>query len=394
MMNRFRLGSFFISIVLVSMVSTIYSSCSSRISQVKTEETAALEVNDVRLSDNPDKTEVIVSGSGHIPYTTFRLTDPPRLILDLAGTSLGNFKEKIEVMGGEVVSIIPKEGEKPNMVSRLEIVLTGLAESNVRRDGDSLIVEILKTPAIAEEARDGGGIPEEAKAEIKGLEPQMAEERVFPPARNISKIDIDKSEKGIKVTVTGDGEMKPNTFIVGERRLVFDIPDTMSQVKPANIQVDHPILKRIRIGQHKDPEKVRIVLDLNKLTPYIVDKKGDQFIVFLGESIPTKVTIEERSEEVGKEAPKVADVPLPETKPTEIIPVAKEEVPAPLETKLDKDVAAEIPNTISPPNQEVSADKGAEAAKKEGHKDMKEGSSDASRTREDLAQSQVTPQTS
>lgn len=391
-MNRFRLGSFFISIVLVSMVSIIYSSCSPRVSQVKTEETAILEVNDVRLSDNPDKTEVIVSGSGHIPYTTFRLTDPPRLILDLAGTSLGNFKEKIEVKGGEVVSIIPKEGEKPNMVSRLEIVLTGLAESNVRRDGDSLIVEILKTPAIAEEAIDGGGIPEEAKAEIKGPEPKMAEEKILPPARNISKIDIDKSEKGIKVTVTGDGEMKPNTFIVGERRLVFDIPDTMSQVKPTSIQVDHPILKRVRIGQHKDPEKVRIVFDLNKLTPYIVDKKGDQFIVFLGESIPTKVTIEERPEEARKDAPKVADVPLPETKPTEMIQVAKEEVPAPLETK--KDVTAEIPNIISPPNKEVTADKGAEAAKKEGHEDVKEGSSDASRTREEMAQGEVTPQTS
>ncbi|HLF87043.1 MAG TPA: hypothetical protein VI584_08170, partial [Nitrospiria bacterium] len=79
MMNRFRLGSFFISIVLVSMVIVIYSSCSPRVTQVKTEETSVLEINDVRLSDNPDKTEVIVSGSGHIPYTTFRLTDPPRL---------------------------------------------------------------------------------------------------------------------------------------------------------------------------------------------------------------------------------------------------------------------------------------------------------------------------
>ena len=153
-MNRFKLGSFFISIVLVSMVSIIYSSCSPRVSQVKTEETAALEVNDVRLSDNPDKTEVIVTGSGHIPYTTFRLTDPPRLILDLAGTSLGNFKEKIEAKGGEVVSIIPKEGKKPNMVSRLEIVLTGLVESNVRRDRDSLIIEILKTPGQEEVAKE------------------------------------------------------------------------------------------------------------------------------------------------------------------------------------------------------------------------------------------------
>ncbi len=391
-MNRFRLGSFFISIVLASMVSIIYFSCSPRVSQVKMEETATLEVNDVRLSDNPDKTEVIVSGSGHIPYTTFRLTDPPRLILDLAGTSLGNFKEKIEAKGGEVVSIIPKEGQKPNMVSRVEIVLTGLAESNVRRDRDNLIVEILKTPARAEEAREGRGIPEEAKAEIKGLEPQMIEEKVLPPARNISKIDIDKTEKGIKVTVTGDGEMKPNTFIVGERRLVFDIPDTMSQVKPTSIQVDHPILKRIRIGQHKDPEKVRIVFDLNKLTPYIVDKKGDQFIVFLGESIPTKVTTEERQEEARKEAPKVAEAPLPETKPAEMIPVTKEEVPAPLETK--KEVFAEIPKVISPPNKEVSADKGAGAAKKEGHEEVKEGSSDASGTREEIVQSEVTPQAS
>ncbi len=377
MMNRFRLGSFFISIVLAGMVSIIYSSCSPRVSQVKTEETAVLEVNDVRLSDNPDKTEVIVSASGHIPYTTFRLTDPPRLILDLAGTSLGNFKEKIEVKGGEVVSIIPKEGEKPNMVSRLEIVLTGLAESNVRRDKDNLIVEILKTPASTEETREGGGIPEEAKAEIKSLEPQIAEEKVLPPARNISKIDIDKSENGIKVTVTGDGEMKPNTFIVGERRLVFDIPDTTSQVKPTSIQVDHPILKRVRIGQHKDPEKVRIVFDLNKLTPYIVDKKGDQFIVFLGESIPTKVTIEERPEEAGKEAPKVAETLPAEIKLTEI-QVAKEEVPVPTETK--KDITAEIPNIISPPNKDVTTDNGVEAGKKEGHRDVKEVSSESLQT--------------
>ncbi|MBI5746489.1 MAG: type IV pilus secretin PilQ [Nitrospirae bacterium] len=359
MMNRFRLRSFFISIVLASMVSIIYSSCSPRVSQVKTEEMAALEVNDVRLSDSPDKTEVIVTGSGHIPYTTFRLTDPPRLILDLAGTSLGSFKEKIETKGGAVVSIIPKEGQKPNMVSRLEIVLTGLAESNVRRDRDSLIVEILKAPAKAEEAREGGGIPEEAKAETKGLEPQMAEEKVLPPARNISKIDIDKSEKGIKVTVTGDGEMKPNTFIVGERRLVFDIPDTMSQVKPTSIQVDHPILKRIRIGQHKDPEKVRIVFDLNKLTPYIIDKKGDQFIVFLGESIPTKVTVEERPEVTGKEAPKVAEAPLPETKPAEMIQVAKEEVPE-QESGVRSQESGKIPKMISPPTVEESGGKVAE----------------------------------
>ncbi len=407
-MNRFRSCSFFISIVFIGMVSIIYSSCSPRVTQVKTEEMAALEVSDVRLSDNPDKTEVIVTGSGHIPYTTFRLTDPPRLILDLAGTSLGNFKEKIEIKGGEVVSIIPKEGEKPNMVSRLEIVLTGLAESNVRRDGDSLIVEILKTPAIAEEARDGGGIPEEAKAEIKGLEPQMAEEKVLPPARNISKIDIDKSEKGIKVTVTGDGEMKPNTFIVGERRLVFDIPDTTSQVKPTSIHVDHPILKRIRIGQHKDPEKVRIVFDLNKLTPYIVDKKGDQFIVFLGESIPTKVTIEERPEVTGKEAPKVAEAPLPETKPTEMIPDAKEEVAAPLETK--KEVTAEIPKIISPPTEEESGGKVAEItpvappleikkevhqeipdAKEEKPKAIKEVFSEISKAQEEIPKKEMAP---
>ncbi|MEK6576480.1 MAG: type IV pilus secretin PilQ, partial [Nitrospirota bacterium] len=401
MMNRFRSCSFFISIVLVSMVSIIYSSCSPRVSQVKTEEIAVLEVNDVRLADDPDKTEVIVTGSGHIPYTTFRLTDPPRLILDLAGTSLGSFKEKIEVKGGEVVSIIPKEGVKPNMVSRLEIVLTGLAESNVRRDKDSLIVEILKTPARAEEAREGGGIPEEAKAEIKGLEPQMAEEKVLPPARNISKIDIDKSEKGIKVTVTGDGEMKPNTFIVGERRLVFDIPDTMSQVKPTTIQVDHPILKRIRIGQHKDPEKVRIVFDLNKLTPYIIDKKGDQFIVFLGESIPTKVTIEERPEEARKEAPKVAEAPLPETKHAEMIPVAKEEVPAPLEPK--KEATAEIPKVISPPT-EVSEDKVAEIipvtkeekpeipdAKEEKPKAIKEVFTEISKAQEETPKNEMAP---
>lgn len=358
-MNRFRSIRFFIFLISYSIISVIYLSCSPKVSQVKPEEKTVLEVGNIDLADHPDKTEIIIAGSGPIPYTTFRLTDPPRLIMDLAETSLGKFKEKVDVKGGAVISITPKEGERPNMVSRLEMALTGLAESNVRRDGNNLVIEISKEAGKVEIAREEKGLSEAAKTEIKGQEPPVIEEKVLPPARNISKIDIEKSEKGIKVTVTGDGEMRPSTFIVGEKRLVFDIPNTISRMKQTSIQVNHPILKRIRVGQHKDPEKVRIVLDLNKLAPYIIDKKGDQFIVFIGESIPTKVTIEEKPE-----------APPAEVKPTEAIPIAKEEKP---EIKKEE-IPVEVPKVIPPPVEERPEEKVAEVVSptKEGKPEIVE----------------------
>lgn len=388
-MNRFRSIRFFIFLISYSIISVIYSSCSPRVSQVKPEEKMVLQVRDINLVDHPDKTEVIIAGSGPIPYTTFRLTDPPRLIVDLARTSLGRFKEKIDARGGAVTDITPKEGERPNMVSRLEMVLTGLAESNVRRDGNNLIIEISKMAGKVEIAREERGLSEgeAAKTEIKGQEPPVIEEKVLPPARNVSKIDIEKSEKGIRVTVTGDGEMRPSTFIVGEKRLVFDIPNTVSRIKQTSIQVNHPILKRIRVGQHKDPEKVRIVLDLNKLIPYIIDKKGDQFIVFLGESIPTKVTIEEKPE-----APPV------EVKPAEAIPVAKPALsPAEGEEKPEikkEEVPAEIPKVVPPPLVEKPELKVAEtlpATREEKPEAMKETAPEASKPKEELPSKEITP---
>lgn len=399
-MNISRSSRICIFLIFYSMISIIFSSCSPRVSQVKQEEKMVLEVRDIVLLDHPDKTKVIVAGSGPIPYTTFRLTDPPRLIVDLAGTSLGRFKEKIEARGGAVIDITPKEGERPNMVSRLEMVLTGLVESNVKRDENNLIIEIPKMDSKVEIAKDEKGPSEEAKTEIAGRhEPLVVEEKILPPARNISKVDVDKTEKGIKVTVTGDGEMRPNTFIVGEKRLVFDIPDTVNHIKPTSIQVNHPILKQIRIGQHKDPEKVRIVFDLNKLTPYIVDKKGDQFIVFLGESIPTKVVVEERSEPIKGETTDVAEAPSTEAKPAEAISVAKPamglaELEEKSEIKKKEEVPAEAPKVVPPPvveKPELNVAEMVSAAKEEKPEVIKEAAPEALKPKEELPSKETTP---
>src|SRR4029077_19106793 len=77
-------------------------------------------------------------------YTTFRLTDPLRLVIDLAGTAVGKYREPIEVNNGAVTRITPIEGTPPSMVAGLEIGLNQAVTTQVTTSGPKLIVDVMK----------------------------------------------------------------------------------------------------------------------------------------------------------------------------------------------------------------------------------------------------------
>jgi type IV pilus assembly protein PilQ len=342
---------------LFSLALVGVQACSSTQPQVRSGGKPQM-VKDISVSGFPDYTEVTVETEGLVTYTAFRLGEPERLVIDLPGTTLGSYSDEITVNEGALVSIRPIEGEDPSYVSRLELFLQSESESRVRAEGNKLVVDIEKpiglggemlTEAPAAglsdsketqfEAADAGmekpeeSMPpemteeallvEEAAPPVEVVEAMEAEEDIgdlsmeepsepkerleaepFVPessagATVVSSVTVEPGAEMTQVIISGDGELIAEVFRVGKDRLVTDLKGVANAVRPNAFKVAQSPVTQVRIGEHKDPKKVRVVLDLKRDVEYDVDEMGSQIILY----VRAVASAPPRTEAVAESAP-------------------------------------------------------------------------------------------
>lgn len=290
--------------------------CSPKASQVKdtsVKKTAgAATIAKIDVKDLGDKTQLVIEGDSVLSYTTFKLSDPLRLVLDFSDTTLGVYKERIVINQGAVTDIIPTEIGEPKKIARLEIALSQLVDSSVRQEGQRIIIDVEKpkTPVAA----DAPKITEVPLVKEEPVKPQPAEIN-GKAASVLSKLDVKREDAVTRVVVSGDGEINANAMMVSGNRLVIDVPNTTSNIKPQIINVNNHLLKRVRVGQHAKPEKkVRIVLDLTAQLSYNVSKENSRLIIAISKDAAS-VKKEDISAAEIKE-PSAAKEPVSEPKET------------------------------------------------------------------------------
>ena len=339
--------------------------CSPKASQVKdtsAQKTAgAATIAKIDAKDLGDKTQLVIEGDRVLSYTTFKLSDPLRLVLDFSDTTLGNYKERIVINQGAVTDIIPTEIGEPRKIARLEIALSQLVDSSVRQEGQRIIIDIEK-PKTPEAA----GAPKITEVPLVKEEPVKSQptEIIGKPASVLSKIDVKKEDVVTKIIVSGDGEINANAMMVSGNRLVIDVPNAISNIKPQIMNVNNSLLKRVRIGQHTKPEKkVRIVLDLTAQLSYNVSKENSTLIIAISKEASTAkkedISVAEIKEPAAgkepvaeqKEAAITAKEPeksVKEAKPKEeILPAPKEEMAVKPEKPVEKPQPAPTKRVIT-----------------------------------------------
>ncbi|MCG3115656.1 MAG: type IV pilus secretin PilQ [Candidatus Manganitrophus sp. SA1] len=248
-----------------------------------TQPSSPKEIVDIRVVSESEKTQVVVEGQQPMIYTTFHLTDPYRLIVDMAGVGLGKFTEKIDVNQGGVRSILPVAGEG-NQVGRLEIEVDESVETNVRTEGTNLIVEVAHPaskpaePVVEKPVEPILALTEEPKPVLSPPIKEEKEEKDLSPAKIVKSIRFDRKE-GLQLVITSDGQLSPNVFLLDPKRLVIDLPDVKMASKIKTLPAKDHAVKQARIGVHSD--KVRLVLDLNAPVVYTLQQDGSQLRVHL-----------------------------------------------------------------------------------------------------------------
>jgi type IV pilus assembly protein PilQ len=271
------------------------------------------------------KTEIVIEGTGPIlQYTSFQLTEPLRLVVDISDADISNFTTKMNVNSGAIVDITPSQKDT---IARLEIALSQAVDTKVYQLDGKLMVELAK-PVEEVKAKPEAAAPvpqpEQPKQE-QALQPDQPKQEQAPQpeqkstATVVSAVQASAGKEGVKVVITGDGTMSPKVFMLKDNRLVIDIPGTKNRVKPSVIPVRKGGLARVRVAQHAD--KVRVVLDLTKPLEYTITPEGNTLIIAMGpvsaEKLPEGRTA---SLEQGKAAPVEKEVPAPQEAPTAVSP--------------------------------------------------------------------------
>ncbi len=252
---------------------------------------AVEEISALRIEEDQEKTEIVIEASQPMTYTSFQLTDPPRLVVELAGVAPGPFTDRIEVGKGGVTEIIPSKGES-GRGTRLVIGLTQPTEGEVRAEGNLLKIAVPKAPQPAPPLPLAPPPPAEAAPPP-------------PPATVVRSIRLDHQD-GLKVIIEGDGALSPKAFLVGRNRLVVDLPETRTEVEPGVIPVANRLVRQLRVGQHTAPKKVRIVVDLAAPVSYSLTTSGTEAVLAIMEegAKPPPERKEEPRAETPAESPK------------------------------------------------------------------------------------------
>ncbi|HET6363428.1 MAG TPA: AMIN domain-containing protein, partial [Nitrospirota bacterium] len=295
-------GSMFWLMILISLTLLMHG-CAAKSPTVGSQEGTSAVIDKIEPRDVDGMTEIVVGGTEPIlQYTSFQLTEPLRLVVDISYADVKKFQDKISVNKGAILDITASQIDS---IARLEIALSQPVDTKLYQANGNLIIEIAKpvTGAKAEpEAVKPVPQPEPPKAEQVPAAEKPAEEKPAAgkpekgTASVVTAVKASAGKGGVKVAISANGTMVPSTFMVEGKKLVIDIPGTRSKVRPSVIPVRKGGLDRVRVGQHAAPDqKVRVVLDLTRPMEYEAKSEGNTIIIAMTPAAASAPKAEEKA---------------------------------------------------------------------------------------------------
>ncbi len=214
---------------------------------------AANVIQGIGVSDAAGGVELEIRGTRAPSYTVFKLQDPPRLVVDLAGADISAVATPVPVgkAGVREVTTAQYKDDKSS-VGRVIIALEGAAKYEVAPRGDAVVVKVAGGEAMATSTPTRAATP-------------ASEDNVI--ARRVDEVDVHSPARAITgararaggVTLALDGEVARFEVIELQDppRLALDLYGVTKA--PRSAVALGGVFKQARFG--RDAGKVRVVLD-------------------------------------------------------------------------------------------------------------------------------------
>jgi type IV pilus assembly protein PilQ len=98
-------------------------------------------------------------------------------------------------------------------------------------------------------------------------------------ATMLTKVEAKPEGDRMVLVLTGNGVISHTVKVIGDRRMVLDMPRIQSERHQSQLSVKHPLLSRVRFGYH--PDKIRLVLDLSQSVAHTIDSIDGRLVLSL-----------------------------------------------------------------------------------------------------------------
>ena len=223
----------------------------------------------IDVTELGDRVRIEVEGGRPMTYSLSTHASPASVTVDLPGFSRGNQAERLIINKGPVLELAAQDVSTPQAGVQLAVALASATEPDIHAEGTRLIIDFQKVHAPEQAVRQDGSAPSASS--------DQATEG--PPAKTLTRIDIQKNETTATVTLVADGEFSYEAKRSSGDRLILDVANVTSALRSRALAINHPSVRQLRIGQHA--KKVRLVFDLASQATYSIKPERNQLAIEL-----------------------------------------------------------------------------------------------------------------
>ena len=255
-----------------------------------------------------DGGRIVVHGTARPAFTVFKLSDPARVVVDLAGADVTAAARPVEVHRGAIKGVSAAQfDEGATRVGRIVVALEGDARYDVSAAGNDLVLTIGRA-AVAQPAT---GAAQAAAAQPAAAQPDADpnlvlsredERAVKAPGHLLGSVSV--SAGGVRIATDGEIAHFGLVELKGPARLALDLHGITGAPRKVAGQ---GLVKGVRVAKHGDGVRVVVDGDGERMPSYEVTRLSDGLEVRVGEK---KVA--------AAPAPKPAPVAVAEAKPAPV----------------------------------------------------------------------------
>ena len=247
-------------------------------------------------SVNASETRVEVVGSQPLPYTAFKLTDPPRVVMDIQGIPETQVLQTKQVNDGKVKQISIEKYNAEKNTTRVVVLLARAMDYAITKEDNSLIVDLhTLTAAETQTKKAAEKQPVEASAETNASveKKPVSEPRIFFKPEKDHQVQV----LGVDFAMLQAG--KSRLTITTSEKGVYDL----QRIGPKGIRLNledatiPPLLMRRldatyfkgavdRVKANLLPEKKMVSLDitLREMVPFHIDQTDSTIYIDFGKT--------------------------------------------------------------------------------------------------------------
>ncbi|MGI5862994.1 MAG: type IV pilus secretin PilQ [Myxococcales bacterium] len=232
-------------------------------------------VKSIDVAGQGGEAKVTLFGSRAPTFTVFKLSEPSRVVVDIAGADVSAVRGPRDGVGPVSGVTVSQFSDEQATVGRLVVALAEGARYDVQAQGDKLVVSVAEDSAAAasSEAMDAEPAsqspaapgPSEQQAAAPSNDPDIVVSRtdsreVANPGTQVRAVRFASSGRSFSVGLFTDGEV--GTFDLIELRdpprLALDLYGFKRATRAKSAGGSAPV-KEVRFGKHAD--KIRVVID-------------------------------------------------------------------------------------------------------------------------------------